>query len=77
MQIVFYPYSISIYDNKYKAKFEYNDSYSGRKHIDYLFLTYNKNGDIIDQTLRRNHNFRYESIGDCFYSLPINNKESN
>lgn len=58
-----------------EVKFEYNDSYSGRKHKDYLFLTYNKNGDIIDQTLRRNHNFRNESIGDCFNTVcQYNNK---
>jgi len=46
------PYSAKFNDNGSvkEVKFEFKDSYSSRNN-EYLFLTYNKDGDIIDQTL--------------------------
>ena len=65
------PYSAKFNDNGSvkEVKFEYKDSYSGRNYNEYLFLTYNKDGDIINQTLGT------EFEGRCFKTFyQYNNK---
>ena len=64
-------YSAKFNDNNRvkEVKFEHNDSYSGRNYKQHLFLSYNKDGDIINQTLN------YHSVGSCFNTVyQYNNK---
>lgn len=65
------PYSAKFNDNGSvkEVKFEYKDSYSSRNYNEYLLLTYNKDGDIINQTLGT------EFEGRCFKTVyQYNNK---
>ena len=56
------PYSAKFNDNGSvkEVKFEYKDSYSSRNYNEYLLLTYNKDGDIINQTLGTFYKSNYD-----------------